>query len=735
MSWFDEQIKTRIHNDTEAFENAFEELSSAILGKRAITSVLNDDRVKTQNAIEEILKFYHVKPLKLPSQLRDMNEQLECLLRPAGIMRRVVKLKGNWYKDGIGPLLGQTQNGDTVAILPKGLTGYEFFDWTSGDKIKVTKTTAAMLKEEAICFYKPLPLRKLSMIDLLKYIIEALSISDYLMVGSATLAVTLLGLLTPFVNKLIFDKVIPSGKIDVLFSVACLLLGVTISSMLINITKSLVMSRIQTKMNIAVQAASMARVLSLPADFFKNYSAGELSSRAQSINNLCNMLSDAVFTTGLSSIFSLIYISQILNYTPALVAPALTIIGITLAASLLSTFCQIDISRKRMNQSAKLAGLIFSLFSGIQKIKLAGAEHRAFSKWAESYKEEASLTYNPPMFIKITPILSSAITAIGAIVIYYFAAAAANVSIADYMAFSVSYGMVSTAMLSLISIADTVADIKPVFEMVEPILKTVPEMSAGKQVLTKLSGTIELNNVSFKYSEDTPNIIDNLSLKIRAGQYVAIVGATGCGKSTLMRMLLGFEKPQKGAIYYDGKDLDKIDLKSLRQHIGVVMQNGKLFSGDIFSNITISAPWLSLEEAWEAAELAGIAEDIRDMPMGMHTVISEGSGGISGGQRQRLMIARAIAPKPKVLMFDEATSALDNITQKKVSEALDKFKSTRIVIAHRLSTIRQCDRILVLEKGKIIEDGNYEELIKKNGSFAQLVQRQRLDNTENIKMN
>jgi ABC-type bacteriocin/lantibiotic exporter with double-glycine peptidase domain len=339
------------------------------------------------------------------------------------------------------------------------------------------------------------------------------------------------------------------------------------------------------------------------------------------------------------------------------------------------------------------------------------------------------------MFIKITPILSSAITAIGAIVIYYFAAAAANVSIADYMAFSVSYGMVSTAMLSLISIADTVADIKPVFEMVEPILKTVPEMSAGKQVLTKLSGTIELNNVSFKYSEDTPNIIDNLSLKIRAGQYVAIVGATGCGKSTLMRMLLGFEKPQKGAIYYDGKDLDKIDLKSLRQHIGVVMQNGKLFSGDIFSNITISAPWLSLEEAWEAAELAGIAEDIRDMPMGMHTVISEGSGGISGGQRQRLMIARAIAPKPKVLMFDEATSALDNITQKKVSEALDKFKSTRIVIAHRLSTIRQCDRILVLEKGKIIEDGNYEELIKKNGSFAQLVQRQRLDNTENIKMN
>ena len=227
-----------------------------------------------------------------------------------------------------------------------------------------------------------------------------------------------------------------------------------------------------------------------------------------------------------------------------------------------------------------------------------------------------------------------------------------------------------------------------------------------------------------------PLILDNLSLKIRPGQYVAIVGKTGCGKSTLMRLLLGFETPQKGAIYYDGKDLNKIDLKSLRHHVGVVMQNSKLFQGDIYSNIVISAPWLTLEEAWAAAELAGIAEDIRHMPMGMNTLISEGSGGISGGQRQRLMIARAIAPKPKILILDEATSALDNLTQKKVSDALGALKCTRIVIAHRLSTIRQCDRIIVLDKGKIIEDGNYQELLEKNGFFAELVARQQLDDTD-----
>ena len=263
--------------------------------------------------------------------------------------------------------------------------------------------------------------------------------------------------------------------------------------------------------------------------------------------------------------------------------------------------------------------------------------------------------------------------------------------------------------------------------MAEPFLETEPETAEDKEIVTRLSGGIELNNISFRYNEDMPLVLDDISLKIRPGQYVAIVGKTGCGKSTLMRIMLGFETPQKGAVFYDGKDLKRLDLKSLRQKIGAVMQNGKLFTGDLYSNIVISAPWLTLDAAWEAAEIAGLAEDIRRMPMGMNTLISEGSGGISGGQKQRLLIARAVAPKPRILIFDEATSALDNITQKQVSDALDGMKCTRIVIAHRLSTIRQCDRIIVLEGGKIIEDGTYEELISKKGFFAELVARQQID--------
>ena len=242
-----------------------------------------------------------------------------------------------------------------------------------------------------------------------------------------------------------------------------------------------------------------------------------------------------------------------------------------------------------------------------------------------------------------------------------------------------------------------------------------------------LSGAFTVKHLSFSYGEGLPEVLHDLSFSVAAGEHVAIVGRSGCGKSTLIRLLLGFESPTSGAIYYDGKDLNHIDPKSLRKNMGVVTQNGQLFQGDIFSNIVISAPQLTLNDAWEAAEIAGIADDIRDMPMGMQTVISEGQGGISGGQKQRLMIARAIAPKPRILIFDEATSALDNKTQKQVSEALDQLKCTRIVVAHRLSTIRNCDRILVLSGGRIIEDGTYNQLIERGGYFAELVDRQRLD--------
>lgn len=726
MGWFDEQIKQRKQNDDDVFADSFINIAGAVMGNR-VSSALKNERQIAKNAFDEIMKYYHVKTREIPDSIKDRNEQLEYLLRPYGIMRRTVNLTAGWHKNAFGAMLGvRKSDGTVIALIPTGLAGYSYTDTETGKRVKINRKNEKLFETEAIAFYKPLPLKKLGIADLMKYILGILSVGDFVLTGISALAVTLIGMLSPKLNKILFSTVIEEESIRLLAAISVFMVCVTLSSMLISSAKQIIMSRINTKMSISVQAATMSRVLSLPADFFKNYSSGELSSRAQQINSLCNMLVSTFLSTGLTSIFSLVYISQIFTYAPALVVPSLILTLVTVMVSVISAFAQMKISRKQMELSSKESGMSYALISGVQKIKLSGAEKRAFARWGNHFAEHARLSYDPPMFIKINDVIQMAISLAGTLAMYYFAISS-GVSVADYYAFNTAYGMVSGAFMSLAGIALTTAQIKPSLDMVKPILETVPEISEGKRVITRLSGGIELNNVSFRYNENMPLVVDNLSLKIRSGQYVAIVGATGCGKSTLMRLMLGFETPQKGAVYFDGKDIATVDLKSLRRNIGVVMQNGKLFSGDIFSNITISAPWLTMDAAWEAAELSGIAEDIRRMPMGMHTIISEGSGGVSGGQRQRLMIARAIAPKPKILMFDEATSALDNLTQKKVSESLDSLKCTRIVIAHRLSTIKQCDRIIVLDKGRIIEDGKYDELIEKGGYFAELVERQRLD--------
>ncbi|MCR5402318.1 MAG: NHLP bacteriocin export ABC transporter permease/ATPase subunit [Butyrivibrio sp.] len=726
MGWFDEKVSRRLKYDDASLEDSFLEIAGAVMGKR-MSDALNDERQKTKDAIDDILKFYKAKSREVPESIKDMNEVLEYLMRPYGIMRRNVELEAGWPKDAAGAMLGvRTDTGNVVALIPDRFSGYVFYDEKTGKRRKIRKEDEKLIDKEALAFYKPFPLTSMGITSLLKYIWDNITISDLVLYAATALVIALIGTLSPRLNKILFSDVITTGSMQMLMGITIFMICIMLSQAVFGAVQSLFMARISTKLNINVEAATMMRILSLPVSFFNRYSSGELSKRSQYIGVLVKQLFSMAVSTGLSSLFSLIYIAQIFEYAPSLVIPSVLVTVATVTLSVITSLLQMGITKRKMELASKENGMCYAMISGIQKIKITGSEKRAFARWGKLYAEEARLTYNPPAFIRINQVITTAISLAGTIVIY-IVAIKEGVTVSEYYAFNSAYGMVSGAFTSLAGIAVQVAQIRPILEMARQILQEVPEIAEEKEVVEEMRGGVELSNISFRYNENMPLVLENLSLRINPGQYVAIVGKTGCGKSTLVRILLGFEKPQKGAVYYDGKDIEKLDLKSLRRKIGTVMQNGKLLSGNIYSNIVISAPQLTLSDAWEAAELAGIAEDIRRMPMGMHTYISEGHGGISGGQRQRLMIARAIAPKPRILIFDEATSALDNITQKHVSESLDSLDCTRIVIAHRLSTIKNCNRIIVMDGGRIIEDGTYDELIKKEGYFAELVERQKLE--------
>ncbi len=725
MSWFESQIRERREADDRLLEDSLLQISGVVLGRQKARE-LGDERMITSNAIDEVLKYFHCKPVEIPESISDPVDQLEYALRPHGIMYRRADLTKGWYRDSFGPMLSRTVDGAPIALIPSSFNSYTYVDPETGANVKVNSRTEANIADKGIVLYRPLPQKKLTIPDLIGFMKSCISTADITMLIAATLMVTFMGMAMPRAIRALTGPVLGSGSPKALAGIAVCMVCIALSTQLMSSVRGMIARRFETKTSVAVQSAMMMRVLSLPAGFFRQYSPGELKKRVMSVSQLCAVLLGMVMMSGLSSVASLMYVTQIFQFASVLVIPSLLIILTTVVFSAAATFVQISVNRKQMDLAAKESGMSYAMISGVQKIKLVGAEKRMFARWMNLYSQEAELTYNPPLFIKLNRVITTGITLVSNIVLYYLAIIS-GVDQSSYLAFMAAYGMLMGAFLELSKLALSAAQIRPILEMAEPFLKAEPETSEGKETVTDISGGITMDHVSFRYDEDAPYILKDISLKVKPGEYVAIVGKTGCGKSTLMRLLLGFEKPETGAIYFDGKDISGLDPSSLRKKIGTVMQSSGLFQGDIYSNIVITNPELTLQKAWDAAEKAGIADDIRRMPMGMHTLISEGQGGISGGQRQRIMIARAIAPKPKLLLFDEATSALDNKSQKQVADALDQMGCTRIVIAHRLSTIRHCDRILVLDGGRIIEDGNYEELIAKNGFFADLVERQRLD--------
>ena len=678
-----------------------------------------------ESALRQVLEALGITDYELEDDdMLTPEEQLTGILRPRGIMMRDISLTGQWWKECVGPLLGYAKDGRLVALLPtKTGLGYKYRE-ADGTVRKVgPQEMAGQLKPKAITFTKALPFKPLKIKDLVSFTWGAVSGPNALLLVVCSLVVVFLGMFTPMANKLIFDTVIPTGDANDLLPITGLLIGATIGTLLLTFTRNLYIIRIQHIVELHVQNAVMARTFLLSPTFFSKNSSGELTAKLENVSRLASLVNEVIVGALLSAVLSILYLVQVYIYGGKLLWPAMGIIAVQVLVLVLSYRNTVREQQNYTASAAKLSGLEYNLFAGIQKIKLTGSENRALARWLDNYSETARILYNPHFKKHIYTALTAVLGLAGTMLIFW-SALSGGVSTSDYIAFSAAFGMITASIAQLNSVVPNLAQIKPLMESVKPILEAVPEMEAKAPQVEDLFGGIEVSGVSFRYEDDGPLILDNLSLKIEPGEYVGIAGKSGCGKSTLMRLLLGFEQPLSGGIYYDNYDLSKVDKASLRRKIGCCLQSGSLFTGDIFHNITITAPWATQEDAWEALRMACLEDDVRRMPMGLHTMVSEGGGGFSGGQKQRILIARALISKPDIIFFDEATSALDNISQKAVSDNLDQLMCTRVVIAHRLSTIRHCDRIIVLDKGRIAEEGTFEELMALKGIFYEMSIRQ-----------
>jgi NHLM bacteriocin system ABC transporter ATP-binding protein len=652
-------------------------------------------------------------------------ESLDEIVRASGFRTRQVLLKGDWWKRDSGALLVYRETDQRpMAAIQSSRRSYELLDPVDGSAQGISRSVAESLDSHAQVFYRPLPNRRVRGWDLLSLGARGCSRD----IGTALLAGlggALLGLLLPWMTGLLFDTVIPEAKGGQLLQVAAILLLAATATLLFDITRGIALLRIEGRMDSSVQAALWDRLLSLPVTFFANYTAGDLAERSMGISSIRRIASSAVVDTVVACIFSLANLALMFHYEAGMAWFALALFALGLAFILCVSLALLRYQRRVVELKGKNQGIVLQLITGMAKLRVSSSENGAFSLWARSYAEMKKHAYQAGRLQTVLDTFGATypILALMAIIMWMAAKDWGGLSPGGYLAFSSAFLMLQNALLQLGAVAVSSLGIFPVYDRLKPILETAPEADETKDKPGCLSGRIEVSHLSFRYQQDGPLVLKDVCLSVEPGEFIAIVGGSGSGKSTLLRLLLGFARPEAGAIYYDRQDLDSLDAHAVRRQIGVVLQNGQLMSGDIAKAILGSSK-LTLDDAWEAARMVGLDQDIKDMPMGIHTMIPAGGSTLSGGQRQRLLIARAVVRKPRMLFFDEATSALDNRTQAIVGQSLEGLQVSSIVIAHRLSTIVHADRIYVMDRGEVAEQGSYSELMEMDGIFAKMARRQ-----------
>ncbi len=663
---------------------------------------------------------------------QDTGRQLDGIAKASRFRLRDIALQAGWWKRDHGPILAfHGPDWAPVALLPASATSYVAVNGSTGMRVPVNEELAKQLQPVGKVFYRPFPDGILNGWKIMKFGVKGLG-REFVTVALMGIGLGLLGLVVPQFSRLIFDVVIPGAAQNQLLQMVAGLIATSFGILAFDLTRSVAVLRVEGKMDYSIQAALWDRLMNLPLNFFRNYTSGDLANRVYGVDTIRDLVSGTGISAFLGALSSLFYLIVLFHYSVPLAFVGLILVAIAMAFTVSLSVWQLSHQRNLYALVGKITSTVLQFISGVAKIRVAGAEDHAFKVWAKQFSEQRRLSFIVGRIQNAMQVFSAGFPVFCSLTIFGVlayvqrdtgAATPPAVTTGEFIAFNAAFGIFLSSMLTLSGASLSILQIIPVYERFKPIIQAEPEIDDTKSYPGELNGEIEIYHVNFRYSEDGPMVLKNVSIHIKPGEFVAFVGPSGSGKSTLLRLLLGFEQPESGKIYYDGQDLSSLDLREVRQQIGVVLQTSRLMPTDIFQNI-IGNRQLTVDDAWDAAKRAGLAEDIEKMPMQMHTVISEGGGAFSGGQKQRLMIARAIVHRPRMIFLDEATSALDNRAQAVVTDSMDRLQATRIVVAHRLSTIRNADRIFVLVHGRIEEQGAYDELMEMDGHFADLARRQ-----------
>jgi len=650
--------------------------------------------------------------------------------RASGFRCRAITLPDAWWRRDI-PSFAATwaESGMPCAVLRRGSARFEIVD-ADGQIHPASADAARRLAPVGVALYRPLPARALGARDVLAAAFSG-SGADVGAAVALTVLVVLLGLLTPVATGLLVNEAVPFAETATILHMALGLAGIAVGSAMFALVRALLLLRFEGRADAQLQAAMWDRLLRLPAGFFRRFHTGDLLMRALAPTSLRRVVADTLLGTGLSAVFSVINFALMLTYDGRLAVAA---VGVALVAAVLlagTGLVQLRFERRTVDRTAETSSALIDVLNAMPTIRVNGAEDRMFARWLRLFGIQRREAFRAGLAAAVFAVLNALVPLFATLVFFLILASAAKpVPLGDFVAFNAAFGQFIGAALGVVSALTASLDAVPILKRMKPILEAVPETTNDKPEAGTLQGGIAVSGVTFRYG-DGPAVLEDVSVTAEPGSFVALVGASGSGKSTLFRLLLGFETPERGTVSYDGQALADIDPASVRRQLGVVLQRGALLPGSILENIVGSAP-LGLDEAWEAVRQAGLEDDVRAMPMGMHTLLSDGAATLSGGQRQRLMIARAIVRKPRILLLDEATSALDNRTQAIVADSLSRLSATRIVIAHRLSTVVHADRICVLEQGRVVQSGTYRALMAEEGPFRALARRQIVEDADGM---